>query len=94
MSLRGTEFWCRLPAEEILKTAFAARGYGVVATLRPHQPGQIIPGVDIGVETQFDHPFRIVCETDKVDWDEQAVLNGRPTALLRDYKYFYRIDTD
>jgi hypothetical protein len=84
-------------SETSLKMAFAERGYGVLATLDSHKPGDIIPGANIGdmdQSAQFVHPFYVVSETDRSDYEEQCRITGLDAYLYPQYKFFYRVNTD
>lgn len=73
--------------EVIIRSGFAVRGYGVVATLAVVAIGASVPG--------FSQPFTVASETDRADWIAQLrILDPENTGYVRnEYKYFYRIIT-
>lgn len=72
----------------IIRSGFAVRGYGVVATLAAALIGSIVAG--------FSQPFVIAAETDRADWVAQLrILDPENDGYVRsEYSHFYRISTD
>ena len=78
----------------ILQRFIESRGYAVQATLKPHQIGEILSGANEGWEDGITQPFRIIRETCKEEWMDQARLSGQLEYLNPAYQYFYRVITD
>jgi hypothetical protein len=83
--------------ERLMKASLEKRGYAVVAALRPMTVGKLIPAVNVGDErNEWAHPWGVIAETDKADWEGQCACVGPdyPLTLNPAYKFFYRVVTD
>jgi hypothetical protein len=85
-----------LQESEAISQIYAARGYLVTARYKldgPCEIGEILMGVHIRNGSFIDQPLRVVAETTRQDFIDQAHYFGS-YHIDPDYDRFYRVESD